>query len=104
MFVNSVNLLTCCKNITEVNHKNTSNFSSITIDKPSIKLALGGLGTNPHQIAVVAAECVPYCVSGGLGSVTADMTKSYNLTQKRYEKFDLWSILSRLIKENASII
>lgn len=45
-----------------------------------------GKDKNPNQIVVLATECVPYSVAGGLGSVTRDMTKAY---KEHYPEKDL---------------
>lgn len=44
-----------------------------------LQITFCGSDKNQNQIAVIAAECVPYCVAGGLGDVTRDMTKAYKL-------------------------
>ena len=54
------------------------------------KITFNGNDKNSNQIAVLATECVPYSVSGGLGSVTRDMTKAY---KEHYPNKDLRILL-----------
>ena len=46
----------------------------------SLKITFKGNQKNPNQIAVISAECIPYCEAGGLGAVTRDMLKCYKKT------------------------
>ncbi len=51
----------------------------------STKISFKG-AVNQNQILVLAAECTPYSVSGGLGAVIRDMTKAY---KENYPQKDL---------------
>ena len=62
--------------------KNINSASS----KHILQITFCGNDKNPNQIAVIAAECVPYCVAGGLGDVTRDMTKAY---KEKYPNKDI---------------
>ena len=78
------------------NYLKYSNLKAQQIVKPKninvrnteqiLQITFCGKDKNPNQIAVLAAECVPYCVAGGLGDVTRDMTKAY---KKKYPCKDI---------------
>ncbi len=70
-----------------INKKQTENH----INTPSnpiytTKISFKGSDVNKNQILVLSAECTPYSVSGGLGSVIRDMTEAY---KKQYPNKDL---------------
>ena len=70
-----------------INKKQTENY----INTPSnpiytTKISFKGSDVNRNQILVLSAECTPYSVSGGLGSVIRDMTEAY---KKQYPNKDL---------------
>lgn len=70
---------------------NTSNLKNIqtyqnTPGVFSTKISFKGADVNQNQILLLSAECAPYSVSGGLGSVICDMSKAY---KKEYPNKDI---------------
>ena len=65
-------------NTNSANEKNNYELLSKYVNN-SVKITFTGSNRNPNQIAVMSAECGPYAVIGGLGTVTRDMTKAYKI-------------------------
>lgn len=68
------------KNALNGNTNLNNNYRQALPVYKSLKITFKGSEKKPNQIAIMAAECIPYCEAGGLGAVTRDMLKCYKET------------------------